>query len=113
MSALTSDQEKPRCDGGENCLCKKPAAEHPDHVWSMTDAGYKKLGKALIQVLVRDPDFLGMYTYNDHLGYGVMEAVENLLLDFGEAKGKWKEQWSICEATAVLFLRSEVGPLFM
>lgn len=53
-----------------------------------------------------------MYTYNDHLGYGIMELVQNLLLDFDEAKATWKEQWSICEAAAMFFFRGDVEALF-
>lgn len=42
-----------------------------------------------------------------------MEMVENLLLDFDEAKGNREEQWVICEVAAMLFLRDDIGPLFM
>lgn len=103
------------CDDGETCLCKKPAAERPDHPWIMSNAGYRKLRATLIQISLRDPDCFDMYTYNDHSGYGCMEAIENLLLDFDESKYKdnREEQWAICEAAALLFLRNETVPLFM
>lgn len=28
------------CDGGATCLCQKPAAEHPEHKWVLTRAGF-------------------------------------------------------------------------
>ncbi|KAK6509222.1 hypothetical protein TWF481_003982 [Arthrobotrys musiformis] len=31
-----------RCDGGDTCLCNKPAEEHPDHPWKITVAGKHK-----------------------------------------------------------------------
>lgn len=43
-----------------------------------------------------------MYTLNDHAGYGVMEVVQNLLLDFEDAASNWKEQCAVSEALASL-----------
>jgi hypothetical protein len=60
---------------------------------------------------LRDPDGFGMYTYNDHFGYGVLELAQNLILDFEEAEG-WKEKWSVCEATAMFFVKGDADPLF-
>lgn len=42
----------------------------------MSKAGYEKLQTTLIQLSLRDPDSLKMYTYHDYVGYGVMEMVE-------------------------------------
>lgn len=41
-----------------------------------------------------------MYIYNDFAGYGLVEVMQNIVLDFVEAEGNWKEQWAICEGTA-------------
>lgn len=103
------------CDGGETCLCKKPLTERPDHPWTMSIAGHAKLRTTLIQLSLRDPDSMNMYTYNDHVGYGIMEVIENLLLDFDEAKSKdnLEEQWVICEVAGMLFLRDGLFPLMM
>lgn len=60
---------------------------------------------------LRDPDGFGMYTYNDHFGYGVLEVAQNLVLDFDEA-ATWKEKWSICEGAALFFAKGDADPLF-
>ncbi|KAK1995840.1 hypothetical protein LX36DRAFT_659190 [Colletotrichum falcatum] len=91
-------QPRAKCDGGETCLCTKPAAEHPDAPFFMTNAGYRKLMTQQIHCQVRDPDNFSMYTYNDHSAYGVLQVIQNLILDYEEAKDNWKEQWVICEA---------------
>lgn len=89
----------------------KPATEHPDHSWVIV-AGIQKFITLSIQSQVRDPDAMDMYTYNDHFGYGVLELAQNLLLDFDEAKGDWKQQWSICESVIMFFARDVAEPLF-
>ncbi|KAK2029699.1 hypothetical protein LX32DRAFT_560149 [Colletotrichum zoysiae] len=91
-------QPKARCDGGETCLCTKPAADHPDAPFFMTNAGYRKLMTQQIHCEIRDPDNFNMYTYNDHRAYGILQVIQNLILDYEEAKDNWKEQWVICEA---------------
>lgn len=94
--------DKPRCDGGKTCLCDKPAADHPDHKWKLSVAGKAKFFSQRTQCDLRDPDNFHMYTFNDHSAYGVVEVVQNLLLDFEEAAANWKEQWAVCEALAFL-----------
>jgi hypothetical protein len=49
-----------------------------------------------------------MYTFNDHEGYGCLEMLQNLILDFEEAAGNYKEQWVVCEALA-FFLKTDIG----
>ncbi|KAI8258455.1 hypothetical protein K4K58_003281 [Colletotrichum sp. SAR11_239] len=93
-----SDGPKPKCDLGKTCLCEKPAADHPDAPYIIMRAGYYKLMNQQPNVQVRDPDFFGMHTYNDHRAYGIIEIIQNLVLDFDEASANWKEQWVICEA---------------
>jgi len=63
-------------------------------------------------VMFRDPDTFGMHTYNDYFGYGCLEMAQNLILDFDEAKGNWKEQWVVCETTALFFLKY-ADPMFI
>ncbi|KAK2777745.1 hypothetical protein CKAH01_11942 [Colletotrichum kahawae] len=79
------DGPKPKCDLGKTFIMR---------------AGYYKLMNQQPNVQVRDPDFFGMYTYNDHRAYGIIEIIQNLVLDFDEASANWKEQWVICEALA-------------
>ncbi|CCF47840.1 hypothetical protein CH063_04302 [Colletotrichum higginsianum] len=93
-------QPKAKCDGGKTCLCMKPAAEHPDAPFVITNAGYRKLMNQQVHCQVRDPDNFDMYTYNDHYAYGILQVIQNLVLDYEEAKENWREQWVICEAIA-------------
>ncbi|RAH41046.1 uncharacterized protein BO95DRAFT_374144 [Aspergillus brunneoviolaceus CBS 621.78] len=60
---------------------------------------------------LRNPDAFDMYTFNDHAGYGAIEVAQNMLLDFKEAAGNWKEQWAICEALALLFNTDSLDPM--
>ncbi|KUI56209.1 hypothetical protein VP1G_03611 [Cytospora mali] len=52
---------------------------------------------------LRCPDVFGMYTYNDHAAYGIIEVIENMFLDYQEA-GSWKDQWVICEGLVLFVL---------
>ncbi|KAL2022227.1 hypothetical protein VTK56DRAFT_5837 [Thermocarpiscus australiensis] len=102
------DKKKVPCDGGKTCLCNKPAAEHPDHVWKLSAAGKYRFFMQRIHSELRCPDNFNMYTFNDHEGYGVLEVLQNLILDFEEPAGNYKEQWAICEALA-FFLHTDTG----
>jgi len=99
---------EPRCDGGKSCLCGKPAADFPDRVWVVSRAGWEKYRTQMKQADLRDPNELDVYTFNDHWGYGMLEVVQNLLLDFNEAgyrNGRgWREQWAVTEALALFLL---------
>ncbi|KAK4133942.1 hypothetical protein BT67DRAFT_381493 [Trichocladium antarcticum] len=100
--------KRPRCDGGDTCLCEKPAAEHPDHVWKLSAAGKRKFFTQRTHEQMRCPDNFNMYTFNDHMGYGILELLQNLVLDFSEAAGNYKEQWAVCEGTA-FFLKTDLA----
>jgi hypothetical protein len=63
---IGKDKQKHRCDGGSSCLCKKPAADHPEYPWIITVAGFQKCFAQHIQISLRDPDNFEMYTFNDH-----------------------------------------------
>ncbi|KAK4246106.1 hypothetical protein C7999DRAFT_42421 [Corynascus novoguineensis] len=89
-----------KCDDGKTCLCNKPASEHPNHVWKVSFAGKLKYLTLSAHFALRCPDVFGMYTFNDHGTYGVVEILQNLILDFEEAAGNYKEKWAICEALA-------------
>ncbi|KAK4119562.1 hypothetical protein N657DRAFT_581472 [Parathielavia appendiculata] len=111
--AETSDKsaKRPKCDGGETCLCDKPAAEHPDHVWKFSAAGKIKFFTLQTQCMLRYPDMFNMYTFNDHEGYGVLEVIQNLILDFEEAADNYKEQWAVCEALAMFLATDLAAPV--
>ena len=99
--------KKPQCDGGKkNCLCQKPAKDHPEHPWIVSRAGFDKFINQRIQVSLRDPDNFDMYTWNDHAGEGALQVLQNLVLDFAELAPDRKEQWAICEAM-VMYLLSD------
>lgn len=108
-----SDEEdtKYRCDNGETCLCAKPAAEHPEHPWAITNAGVRKLSDIHVHVSIRCPDLFDLYLYNDFAGYGLIEVLQNLVLDFVEAEANWKEQWAVCEAAAHFIIDNAVMPM--
>jgi hypothetical protein len=99
------------CDGGKTCLCDKPASEHPDHPWVMSKAAKRKFFVQRIHCQLRSPDSFGMDTFNDHEGYGALEVLQNLFLDYEEAAGNYKEQWVICETMAYFLHTSDMDPL--
>lgn len=70
-----------------------------------------------IQGDLRCPDLFDMYIYNDYHGYGIVQVIQNTLLDFDQEKEKekdnWKEQWAICEATILFFQSGHAMPFFM
>lgn len=96
-----------KCDDGKTCMCRKKPEDHPDHAWSMTEAGRHKYLSQYILATLRNPDNFNMYTYNEHFGYGLIEMLQNLLVDFAEAEGDWRKQWSIVEATGYWLLDEE------
>jgi hypothetical protein len=69
----------------------------------ITQAGLHKFLAQRTMTYLRCPDMFDMYIYNDFYPYGILEVLENLLLDYLEAKDDWKEQWVVCE-TIVWFL---------
>lgn len=101
----TKDKDKDiKCDGGKTCICHKLTAERPEHPWVITRAGWRKWYSQTVHAQLRCPDNFEMYTYNDHEAYGILEVVQNLVLDYVEAAANWKEQWVVCEATALFLL---------
>ncbi|KAK4233088.1 hypothetical protein C8A03DRAFT_39227 [Achaetomium macrosporum] len=95
------------CDAGKTCLCTKPAQEHPDHKRISTWAARCKFLATVDMAQYRNPDNFEMHTFTDHEAYGVMEVIENLLLDFVEADSNWREQWAVCE-TLAFFLQTDL-----
>jgi hypothetical protein len=104
---------RPPCDNGKSCLCTKSSSEHPEHPYTLSLGGVQKFSTTAILCSLRNPDMFDMYIYNDFYGYGLLEVVGNLLLDFDEAKDDWKQQWFICEAMTLFFHRIDLAPLFM
>ncbi|XHG02977.1 hypothetical protein AWENTII_006298 [Aspergillus wentii] len=73
----------------------------------------RRMNTYRIMVDLRDPDSFSMYTFNDHAGYGGIEVAQNMLLDFHEASGNWKEQWAVCEALALMLTCNTLGSILM
>ncbi|KAL4876672.1 hypothetical protein BJY04DRAFT_140220 [Aspergillus karnatakaensis] len=67
----------------------------------------------MIHTDLRDPINFNMYVFNDFAGYGVLEVLQNLLVDFDEAIGNWKERWAICEALPFYWKTEACMPLTM
>ncbi|KAI0879873.1 uncharacterized protein GGS22DRAFT_193854 [Annulohypoxylon maeteangense] len=106
-------RDGPGC-GKKHCLCFKPASLNPDHSWVVSKAGYRKYVIQHTHLNLRDPDNFQMYTFNDHAGYGCVEIVQNLLLDYDEAAERgWREQWAVCEGLALWLLSSASGIMMM
>ncbi|KUJ07634.1 uncharacterized protein LY89DRAFT_742862 [Mollisia scopiformis] len=67
----------------------------------VTQAGMKRSFEIREEVDKRDPDMHEMYIYNDFAGYGVIEVMENVLLEFNEIIFKKEispiEKWTIME----------------
>ncbi|KAF7156735.1 hypothetical protein CNMCM5623_000408 [Aspergillus felis] len=105
------ETSKTSCNAGKTCLCNKPAAEHPNHPLILSYAGKSKWSTQHTFLDLRCPDAFGMYTFNDHEGYGALEVVQNLFIDYVEASPYWQEQWAVCEATAMLYMSDALAPL--
>ncbi|KAK3291610.1 uncharacterized protein B0H64DRAFT_409539 [Chaetomium fimeti] len=97
-------EEPGKCDGGDTCLCNKPASEHPGHIWKLSYAGLRKFHTQEVHCQLRCPDYFEMYTFNRHGAYGVLEVLQNLILDFEEASDNYQEQWAVCEGLAFFLM---------
>ncbi|RVD80935.1 uncharacterized protein DFL_008819 [Arthrobotrys flagrans] len=108
----SANPPKNQCDGGRTCICNKLVEEHPDHPWKITVAAKSKFFDQISHCGLRDPDNFQMYTYNDHAGYGTIEAIENLILDFDEAKDNLDEKWAICETLGYFIQTDRASMMF-
>ncbi|OAQ60885.1 hypothetical protein VFPPC_01928 [Pochonia chlamydosporia 170] len=108
----SDENEEPNtqaCDKGKTCPCGKPAALLPSHPYTMTRAGLARYRMAGDMMNLRSPEAFAMYTFNDHMAYGALEVVQNMLLDFEEAykAQQWREAWAVVEAMALFMLVGE------
>ncbi|TRX97418.1 hypothetical protein FHL15_001696 [Xylaria flabelliformis] len=107
----------PRCQK-KHCVCFLLLSANPEHPWVISWAGFRKFSNQFIHQSLRDPDNFSMYTFNDHAGYGALEVLQNLFLDFEEAAKEkrgdgWREQWAICEAVVHWMLHPNTGVMTM
>lgn len=107
------EEERAECDGGETCICETPAAEKPGHKWVLSRAGFRLLAYQHVMTAIRSPDGFGMRTFNDHGAFGVMEVVENLLVDLDQFKDGWRDRWAVCEAMGLYFLGHASEDIFL
>ncbi|KAL3490487.1 hypothetical protein BJX62DRAFT_140156 [Aspergillus germanicus] len=105
--------KKAKCTGGRTCICNKPAAEHPEHPYTVSISGYRKFIDLVAHTNLRSPDAFDMYIFNDYEGYGILEVLQNLVLDFIEAKDNWKEQWAVCESIPLYWISNALMPFTM
>ena len=96
------------CTAGKHCLCDKPAADHPEHIWKLSAAGKRKLFAQRIHYQLRCPLYFATKGYKFHVEYGMLEMLQNLILDYAEADGNYREQWAVCE-TLAFFLGTTVS----
>ncbi|KAH6842378.1 hypothetical protein B0I37DRAFT_196341 [Chaetomium sp. MPI-CAGE-AT-0009] len=101
-------RKQAKCDAGDTCLCNKPASDHPDHLWKLSYAGLRKFHAQDLHYQMRCPDYFEMYTFNRHSAYGVLEVLQNLILDFEEASDSYQERWAVCEGLA-FFLKTDTA----
>ncbi|OAA43468.1 hypothetical protein BBO_04611 [Beauveria brongniartii RCEF 3172] len=101
--------KQPEC-GGETCMCNKKAVDHPDYPWVLTMVGKQLYLSQYVLATMRDPDNFQMYTYNDHYGYGLIEMLQNLILDYPVSCG-WKESWCVLEAAVMWLLDPEADAI--
>ncbi|KAF2175498.1 hypothetical protein K469DRAFT_756227 [Zopfia rhizophila CBS 207.26] len=83
----------------------QPSTRHKEWKWIMLWEGWTTLCDFKRKVNFCDPDNFGMHIYNDWKGYGVTEAVENLLTAFDGALKKKDENmcfqaWAIVSSIA-------------
>jgi hypothetical protein len=109
MLIACSQKNDPHCDGGATCPCMDPLAEHPEAKYCISRAGMQRFNMIRGMLPYRDPDSFGMYTFNDASAYGLLEVMENQILDFEEAHKNWKAQWAVCEAVA-MFIGADEFP---
>lgn len=117
-SDASDEGEEPNrqsCDNGKACPCGKSAALLPSHPYTMTRAGLARYHMAGDMMNLRDPDTFAMHTFNDHMAYGALEVVQNMLLDFDEAYKvqQWRESWAVVEGMALFMLVGEGNTMCM
>ncbi|KAF2462897.1 uncharacterized protein BDR25DRAFT_347554 [Lindgomyces ingoldianus] len=83
----------------------QPSTKHKEWKWIMLCEGWTTLCDFKRKVNFCDPNNFGMHIYNDWKGYGVTEAVENLLIAFDGALKKKDENmcfqaWAIVSSIA-------------
>lgn len=108
-NSKTKKPKRKACDKGKTCPCGKSATELPSHPYTMTRAALARHHMAADMMNLRNPDAFSMYTFNDHVAYGALEVVQNMLLDFDEAfkAQNWHEAWAVVEGTALFMLVGE------
>lgn len=91
--------------------------ERPDHKWVLMRRSWIKLCDASREASYRSPDNFGMYIYNDFEGYGLLEMVENFIVEYSkEFKKKtqnFKDMWIPLVAFTHWIKMNQMGPLFM
>lgn len=109
------EQQATHLDAGTKEIDGKPATEYPNHPYTITRAGRHRLQYIRLHSDFRNPDTFALYTFNDHMAYGAMEVIENVILDYEEActTNNRREQWAICEGLALLFGIDGAGPMTM
>lgn len=94
-------------------MFNKVASEHPDWPYKLTAANWRRLCDLTHQASYRDPDKFDLNVYTDDHAYGVLEVLENLLIDFNKAqKSTLEERWSIVAAMSH-WLNTDDGDLWL
>ncbi|KUJ19718.1 uncharacterized protein LY89DRAFT_458520 [Mollisia scopiformis] len=82
-----------------------------DKGFPVTKAGIKRFREMNLEVDKRNPDLHDMYIYNDFLGYGVKEILENALIEFNKIIFKQDisptEKWALVESVTLFLTRGD------
>jgi hypothetical protein len=97
------------CGNVTTCFCDGNDTSPSSRIYNVSKAGLNKYSVAVAMLTLRDPDAFDMYTFNDHLAYGALEIVQNIICDFDEAYKliDWREAWAIIEGLALFILLDE------
>ncbi|KAK4210622.1 hypothetical protein QBC37DRAFT_292101 [Rhypophila decipiens] len=90
-----ASEPKRKCDRGKTGVCGRSPRDCPNHRWITSRAGKLKYKTQLNMVFLRSAhEFdVGFGTPDDN-AVPFIEVLENLVLDFAEAEGNWREQWA-------------------
>jgi hypothetical protein len=97
------------CGNGAMCFYNEHDSSPSSRLYTVSKAGLNKYSVTVAMLMLRDPDAFDMYTFNDHLAYGALEIVQNIMFDFDEAYKlmDWREAWAVIEGLALFMLLDE------
>ena len=95
------DEEEPE-DESESSMFNKLAANHPEWPYTIMAESWRRLCDWTRRSSYCNPDLFSMYIYNDFHGYGILELLDNLIIEFNGAfeEKDTDKMWSIVATLA-------------